>query len=99
MNRKPPPEITEFYDDEERELVEGIEAAMSAKNYHPKSVMTAEKVEMYQESARNALNEKTVPVTLRISRTDLVKLKGQAIREDIPYQSYIKSILHKSISS
>ena len=91
--------MTEFYDDEERKLIEDIEAAMSAKNYRPKSLMTPEKVRMYQESARNALKEKTVPVTLRISRTDLVKLKGQALREGIPYQSYIKSIIHKSVNS
>ena len=54
---------------------------------------------MFREAAKNTLSEKTTQITLRIPRTDLLRLKAQAIREGIPYQTWMKSILHKSISS
>lgn len=99
MNKKQQPLLTDFLDDEERALIEGIEGAASAEGYQPKSTKTPERVKMFQAAAHNALNEKTTPVTLRLSRTDLVKLKAQAMREGVPYQTWIKSILHKSARS
>jgi predicted DNA binding CopG/RHH family protein len=93
MNHEP--KIGAYYDDEEKNLIEAMEAAINEDDFVPKSIMTPEMVTMYQEAARNTLNEKTVPVTLRVARTDLVRLKARAAREGIPYQTWMKSILHK----
>ena len=93
------PKIGEYTDEDERELIESMEAAINADGFVPQSVMTDEMIAEHRQAARNTLNEKTTPVTLRIPRTDLVRLKAQAVREGIPYQTWIKSILHKSVAS
>jgi predicted DNA binding CopG/RHH family protein len=53
---------------------------------------------MHRAAAHNALNEKTTQVTIRISQSDLLRLKAMAAREGLAYQSLIKSILHKSVT-
>ena len=93
---KKKPTIGPYYDDEDRDLIESMEAAINADGFIPKSVMTDEILKEHSEAARNTLHEGTVPVTIRSPRTDLVRLKGQASREGIPYQTWIKSILHKA---
>jgi predicted DNA binding CopG/RHH family protein len=96
MSKKPT--IGSFYDEEEQALIEDMEATINADDFAPQSILTADRLEMHREAARNALNEKTTQVTIRLPRTDLVRLKAQAAREGLPYQTLIKSILHKSIS-
>lgn len=93
---KQEPTIGEFFDDEEKDLIEGMEAAINTDGFTPTSVLTTAMLEEHSVAARNTLHESTIPVTIRIPRTDLVRLKGQASREGIPYQTWIKSILHKS---
>lgn len=93
---KKEPRIDEYFDEEEKFLIESMESAINADGFVPKSVMTDEMVEEHRVAARNTLHEKTTPVTIRLPRTDLVRLKAQALREGIPYQTWIKSILHKS---
>ena len=86
------PYVSDYFDAEEEALIKAIEA----DDFVPVSNLTPERLEMFQQAARNILNEKTTQVTLRIPRTDLVRLKARAMREGIPYQTWIKSILHKS---
>lgn len=92
------PKIGAYYDDEEKALIEDMEATINQDDFKPHSILSPERLTMHQEAARNTLNEKTMPVTIRVPRTDLVRLKAQAAREGIPYQTWIKSILHKSVS-
>ncbi len=47
------PTIGDYYDDEERELIEGIEAAAAQEGYVPVSVMTPERLDMLQRAAAN----------------------------------------------
>lgn len=96
MNTKPT--IGAFYDEEEKALIEDMEATVNQEGFAPESILTPERLEMHRTAARNALNEKTTQVTIRLPRTDLVRLKAQAAREGLPYQTLIKSILHKSVS-
>lgn len=96
---KKEPYVKDYYDDEEKQLIEGIENAVNKDDFVPVSDLTPERLEMFRDAARNALNEKTTQITLRISSPDLVRLKGQALREGMPYQTLIKSILHKSVAS
>ena len=47
--------------------------------------------------ARNTL-KKDKRLNIRISERDLVELQRKAVREGLPYQTYVSSILHKFIS-
>lgn len=96
---KKEPYVKDYYDDEEKDLIESMENAINKDAYTPVSNLTAERLEAFREAAKNTLNEKTIQITLRVPHTDLVRLKAQAMREGIPYQTWIKSILHKSVAS
>ena len=98
-NMKKEPSVKDYYDDEEKDLIESMENAINKDDYTPVSNLTAERLEALREAAKNTLNEKTTQITLRVPHTDLVRLKAQAMREGIPYQTWIRSILHKSVAS
>jgi predicted DNA binding CopG/RHH family protein len=53
-----------------------------------------------KELAQYALNtlKKDRRLNIRISERDLVELQRKAVREGLPYQTYVSSILHKFIS-
>jgi predicted DNA binding CopG/RHH family protein len=89
-----PPVITKFLDDEERELYEAIE---SGSNDFV-SILTPERKAELMQAARNTLNDERVPISLRISKRNLSKLKARALREGMPYQTLINSILHKAVN-
>lgn len=93
MNKEP--YVENYLDDEERELIE----AMEADDYVPgKSLLTPELRAQMQEAARNTLNESSEKISLRIAQTDLARVKARAFREGIPYQTLIKSIIHQAVS-
>jgi predicted DNA binding CopG/RHH family protein len=86
---KKEPYVSEYLDDEERQLIEAIEA----NNDAPKSVMTPEMLEVHKAAARNTINK-----PLRLGQSDLARVKARALREGIPYQTLIKSIIHQAVS-
>lgn len=88
------PYVSKYLDDEERELIE----AMEADSYAPKSVLTPEMLREHQAAARNTINETSTKVSLRIAQTDLARVKARALREGVPYQTLIKSIIHQAVS-
>ena len=49
------------------------------------------------QHARNTL-KKDKRLNIRISERDLIELQRKAIKEGLPYQTYVSSILHKFIS-
>ncbi|MBN1224299.1 MAG: antitoxin [Candidatus Aminicenantes bacterium] len=51
----------------------------------------------YQKYARSAFR-KDKRINIRISEKDLVKLQRRAVKEGLPYQTLISSILHKFVS-
>jgi predicted DNA binding CopG/RHH family protein len=89
------PEFEPFLDDEEREIYEAIEK----DDYAPVSLLTPETREYYAAIARATMNEPRVKISLRLAETDLARLKAKAMREGMPYQTLIGSILHKAVSS
>jgi len=91
MNRQP--HVTRYLDDEERQLIDAVEV----EGFVPKSVLTPELVVQMQEAARNTLNEGTEKVSIRLAKTDLARAKALALREGIPYQTLLKSIIHKGL--
>jgi predicted DNA binding CopG/RHH family protein len=51
----------------------------------------------YQSYARSTFR-KDKRINIRISEKDLIKLQRRAVKEGLPYQTFISSILHKFIS-
>lgn len=47
--------------------------------------------------ARNTL-KKDKRLNIRISERDLIELQRKAVKEGLPYQTYVASIIHKFIS-
>jgi predicted DNA binding CopG/RHH family protein len=90
--RKAAPKIGTFLDEEEKAIYEAIES----DDYVPVSILTPEKRAEYQAIARAAMNEGRVKISLRLPETDLERLKARAMREGMPYQTLIGSILHKA---
>ncbi len=56
-----------------------------------------EQAAQYQAYARAAFR-KDKRVNIRISEKDLLELQKRALREGIPYQTLISSILHKYVT-
>jgi predicted DNA binding CopG/RHH family protein len=92
MNKEPT--IGHYIDDEERELIESIENNFDSFV----SIMTPETRKMHQEYAAATIEDERTKVTLRISKYNLTKLKARAMREGMPYQTLINSILHKAVN-
>ncbi len=89
------PTQPKFLDREEEELYRAIE---SNSYDFGKSTLTTERKAELQKAARNTLNDERVQITLRVSKHNLSKLKARALREGMPYQTLINSILHKSVN-
>ncbi len=90
-----PPIIIDFLDDEEREIYEAIER----EDFVPVSVLTAKMKAEHQVIARATIKEERTKISLRLPKSDLARLKAKAMREGMPYQTLIGSILHKAVSS
>lgn len=87
--------IGNFLDDDERELFESIEK----DDYQPgPSFLTPDRMAALQAAARATINEQRAKISLRLPNTDLERLKARALREGMPYQTLIGSILHKAVS-
>ncbi len=89
------PTIGKFIDEEEKELFELIE---SDSYDFGKSDLTPARRKKLQRIARATINEQRTRISLRLPNTDLQRLKARALREGMPYQTLINSILHKSVS-
>ena len=77
---------------EEKSILESVEKG------ELKSVRGAKgKIKKYQEYAK-ATFRKDKRINIRISEKDLVGLQKKAVKEGLPYQTMISSILHKFIS-
>ena len=92
---KKEPYVSEYLDDEERELIEAIE---SDDYVFGESLMTPELLARMQEAARNTLNETSEKISIRIAQTDLARVKARAFSEGVPYQTLIKSLIHQAVS-
>ena len=93
MNKKYPT-LAEINEDE-KELIELIE---SDDYVPPKSELTPERLKMLQAVARATINEERTKISIRLAKSDLERLKVRAMREGMPYQTLIGSILHKAVS-
>jgi predicted DNA binding CopG/RHH family protein len=95
MTMKKAPSIGKFLDREEEELFRAVE---SDSYEFGKNSLTPERKTELQNASRRTLNDERVQITLRVSKYNLSKLKARALREGMPYQTLINSILHKSVN-
>lgn len=60
-----------------------------------KSVPSSKRTQkQYQQYARGVL-DKTKNINIRISESDLVKVKSLAVKKGVPYQTMITSVIHQ----
>jgi len=77
---------------EEKEIVKSFEKG----EWVPTADLSRRKKELVQY-ARNTLR-KDKRLNIRISEKDLIELQRKAVREGLPYQTFVASILHKFIN-
>lgn len=93
MNEKDlPPVLTraDFDDDEEYAAYLEVEAG----HYQP-APLDDERREWWRKVAEYTINPKRRRITISVPEPDLMRLKAEAMREGMPYQTLINSILHK----
>lgn len=89
------PKIGHFLDEEEQATVEAIEqSSYTVSNNH----LTPARAEALQTAARATINEERTRISLRVPKSDLSRIKARAMREGIPYQTLINSLLHKAVA-
>jgi len=69
------------------------EAALEAAAWQPASPILKAKVEGILKAARQSRS-----ITLRVSGFDLSRLREQAARDGIPYQTLLNSVLHRYVT-
>ncbi|OGQ99869.1 MAG: antitoxin [Deltaproteobacteria bacterium RIFOXYD12_FULL_50_9] len=77
---------------EEKEILDSFEKG----EWVPVTNLTQRKKEL-SAYARNTLR-KDKRLNIRISERDLIELQRKAVKEGLPYQTYISSIIHKFIN-
>jgi predicted DNA binding CopG/RHH family protein len=77
---------------EEKQIVKSFEKG----EWVPVTDLSRRKKELMQY-ARNSL-KKNKRLNIRISERDLVELQRKAVREGLPYQTFVSSIIHKFIN-
>ena len=78
-------------DREERELLEAFE-----KGDLQRSPNAAEEIKKHRAVAE-ATFKKDARINIRLSSRDLRALQSRALREGIPYQTLVSSVLHKFV--
>ncbi len=77
---------------EEKEILDSFEKG----EWVPVADLSKRKKEL-AEYARNTLR-KDKRLNIRISERDLLELQRKAVKEGLPYQTYVSSIIHKFIN-
>ena len=80
-------------DKEEKQLLASVERG----EWRPVK-LTAKEKSRYIQAARNTLR-KNQRINIRLCQNDLEGLKLVAVREGLPYQTLITSVLHKYVTT
>lgn len=78
-------------DKEEKEALDAFESGKY------KSVLTAKRKKLLAETAESTF-KKDKRINIRLSSRDLEALQRRALREGVPYQTLVSSVLHKYVS-
>jgi predicted DNA binding CopG/RHH family protein len=83
----------EYLDQEEKEIIEDLEKIDVSKIDRP----TKKEQAKIKKAAADFVRQEA-KMNIRIDPVELGKIKEQAAKEGLKYQSFIKSILHKYIT-
>ena len=83
---------TTSYDDEELELLNFVE------NQTPDSIPNLSQELSQLKNAVKAKHSKRKSISLRLLENDLEKIKTEAIKIGLPYQTLISSIVHQYVN-
>ena len=78
-----------FFDKEEKELIQSVERGEWRTVPNQK-----QEISKAQMAARETLR-KSKSISIRLTSGDLVRIKAKAIREGLPYQTLITSLIHQ----
>ena len=84
---------TNYIDKEEKELINSLEGfdLSQIKN-------DEENTKLLKKSAKAFIKKEETKMNIRISSSELEKIKAVAMKEGLKYQTFIKSVLHKYIT-
>ena len=84
---------TNYIDNQEKELMNSLEEIdlTQIKNDEENSKLLKKSAEAFVKKEETKMN-------IRISSSELEKIKAVALKEGLKYQTFIKSILHKYIT-
>lgn len=82
-------------DDEERDLMEAWDKAFDEGTVV--SHLTSERKAELEEAARNTLNPPKTRITTHLQTRDLSRLKAEALKRGMPYQTLLASIVHQYV--
>lgn len=84
----------DFLDDEERELIRGLDKLDTDSIEAPSEKRQRE----LRRAARNYMEKRATKMNIRIDPGELDLIKRRAAREGLPYQTLVKSVLHKYVT-
>ena len=84
---------TNYIDNQEKELINSLDEIdlSQIKNDEENS-------KLLKKSAKAFVKKEETKMNIRISSSELEKIKAVALQEGLKYQTFIKSILHKYIT-
>lgn len=84
----------EFFDEEEKDLIESFEDALERGEYKAPSREARARINAeWQEALANSTARKAI--TLRLQTRDIERLKAIARQRGLPYQTLVASVLHQ----
>jgi predicted DNA binding CopG/RHH family protein len=84
---------TNYIDKEEKQLIESLNELDIAKIENDSN-----NIKTLQQSAKQFVKKQETKMNIRISSSELDKIKVVAEQEGLKYQTFVKSILHKYIT-
>ncbi len=88
-----PSRKTNYIDNEEKELMDSLDEIDLSQIKHDK-----ENSKLLKKSAKAFVKKEETKMNIRISSSELEKIKAIALKEGLKYQTFIKSVLHKYIT-
>jgi len=84
---------TKYIDNEEKELMVSLDEIDLSQIKNDK-----ENSNLLKKSAKAFVKKEETKMNIRISSSELEKIKAIALQEGLKYQTFIKSVLHKYIT-
>lgn len=86
-----------YLDEDERQMMESLDAAMDRGEIKPKTGEEVAKINAHWNGILQASTQRKA-ITLRLQTRDLSLLKTIAKRRGIPYQTLVTSVLHQFVN-